>query len=324
MTLTQLRAFVAIMESGSFTSGASRTGMSQPAISDLIRRLERELETALFRRVGRGVEPTSAGTDLLPYAKQSLAAAEEGQRAVRAAQALEGGTATFGLLANAPFYMTENLANEFRALHPAVRIRLTGQNSAETAAEVRDGKIEAALVTLPVDSIGLETYPLVRDELVFVSADPQRTESPTTIEALCNSPLVIYPANYGQRDPALRQLHDRAQLAARSLQATIEVEQLQTAMSLVAAGHGDSFACSASLRSEVLPRGLHYAPFAPPIYDTLALVKRTNHTLSPATRELARVAYESLLDFQRSPNSTVEILSTLRKGRQFFAAAPAI
>jgi len=318
MTLTQLQAFVAVVETGTFTAGAHKIGMSQPAISDLIKRLERELGSALFQRAGRSVMLTEAGRQLLPHAQRSVSAAEEGARAVRSAHALEGGTATFGLLANAPFYMTQNLAKEFRAIHPQVRIRLTGQNSAETAADVAEGAIEAGIVTLPVDDHELETFPLMRDEIVYVTADPSRARQPVTIEALCDAPLVLYPAYFGQRDPALRQLHQRAQLVGRTIAPSIEVEHLHTAAPLVAAGHGDTIACRASIKHEIAPLGLHCVSFAEPLYDTLAFIKRRNQPLSPATREFARIAYESLILHQRSPGSTVEPLPTLVESRRFF------
>lgn len=318
MTLTQLQAFVAVVETRTFTAGAAKIGMSQPAISDLIRRLERELGSPLFQRAGRSVTLTESGRQLLPHAQRAVSSAEDGARAVRSAQALEGGTATFGLLANAPYYMTENLAKEFRAVHPRVRIRLTGQNSAETAADVAGGAIEAGIVTLPVDDEELETFPLMRDEIVYVSADEARTKTPVTIEQFCDAALVLYPAYYGQRDPALRQLHQRTQMIGRTIEPSIEVEHLHTALPLVAAGHGDTIACRASISREIAPLGLHHVSFVEPIFDTLAFIKRRNQSLSPATRELARIAYESLLLHQRSRGSTVEALATLQESRRFF------
>jgi len=319
MTLSQLKAFITVVAMGTFTAASDKIGMSQPAISDLVKRLELELGTKLFQRSGRRVILTAAGEQLLPYAQQSVLAAEEGVRAIRSSIALDGGTATFGLLANARFYMTAALARRFRERHPNVRIRLMGQNSAQTALDVASGILEAGLVTLPIDDTDLEVFPLVRDEVVYISADSERTRRPPSIDDVCAVPLVLCDAYYGGRDPARRQLEERAQLVGKRIDPVIEVEFLDSALSLVEAGFGDTFAARAAIAPELEPRGLFHISFEEPMYDTLAFVKRRNQVLSPATREMARLAYESLLEHQASPTSTVEVLPTMRDGVRFFA-----
>lgn len=319
MTLSQLEAFITVVAMGTFTAAGEKIGMSQPAISDLVKRLEVELGTKLFQRSGRTVVLTAAGGQLLPYAQQSVLSAQEGMKAIRSTLTLDGGTASFGLLGNAGFYMTAALAKRFRVLHPNVRIRLTGQNSAQTAVDVSSGALEAGLVTLPVDDSDLEVFPLVRDEVVYISADPEHTRRPPSIDDLCAVPLVLCDAYYGGRDPARRQLEERAQFVGKRIDAVIEVEYLGSALSLVIDGFGDTFACRAAIATEVEPRGLHYVSFQEPMFDTLAFIKRRNQVLSAATKEMARLAYTSLLAHQASPSSTVEVLPTMEDGKRFFA-----
>src|SRR5688500_1573956 len=97
MTLNQLRAFVAAERLGSFTAAASHLEIAQASVSELIRRLEEELDAVLFVRGSRRLSLTAAGTELLPYARESVAAADEGTRAVASLGSLGGGTATFGI-----------------------------------------------------------------------------------------------------------------------------------------------------------------------------------------------------------------------------------
>lgn len=92
-------------------------------------------------------------------------------------RATDRGTATFGVLRNADFYLGSNLAKRFHALYPDERIRLVGQNSAETASDVASGFLEAGLVTLPVDDTELDVVPLVRDEVLFVVRRPNDAAS---------------------------------------------------------------------------------------------------------------------------------------------------
>jgi len=294
-------------------------GMSQPAISDLVKRLELELGTKLFQRSGRAVVLTAAGEQLLPYAQQSVFSAKEGMKAIRSTLSLDRGIATFGLLANAGFYMTDALAKRFHVLHPKVRIRLIGQNSAQTAADVASGVLEAGLVTLPVDDSDFEVFPLVRDEIVYISADPERTKNPPSIEDFCAAPLVLPDASYGGRDPARRQLEERAQLIGKRVTPAIEVEFLDAALALVLAGFGDTIACKAAVAPKVESRGLHHVSFREPMFDTLAFIKRRNQVLSTATREMARLAYASLVAHQAAPRSTVETLPTMKDGKRFFS-----
>ena len=87
-TLNQLEAFVAAVATGTFTSAAADLKMSQPAISDLIRRLEAELDAKLFQRGARKLVLTAEGEELLPFARQSVLASQMGASAVRAVQSL--------------------------------------------------------------------------------------------------------------------------------------------------------------------------------------------------------------------------------------------
>ncbi|MFI7386155.1 LysR family transcriptional regulator [Streptomyces sp. NPDC049813] len=294
MTLNQLRAFVEAERGGSFTAAAAAMDMAQASASELVRRLETELDAELFVRGSRTLTLTSAGQELLPYAQQAVQAADHGTRAVRSLGSLGGGTATFGVLRNADYYLLSNLVQMFHARYPSVRVRLVGQNSAETAAAVAAGHIEAGLVVLPIDDEGLAVSPLLRDEVFYVSADAERTRAPVTIEAFSRAPLVLYDARYGWQDPTRRQIAERAQLAGVPIDPLIELEHVEAALKLVAAGVGDTIASRAVVEAPTFPAGLRTAPFAEPLYDTIALVRRRGYPLSRATRELARIAEDTL------------------------------
>ncbi|WP_344136043.1 LysR family transcriptional regulator [Saccharopolyspora halophila] len=304
MTLNQLRAFALAHRLGTFTAVAAELDMAQPSVSELVRRLEEELDAALFVRGSRRLTLSAAGYELLPYAEQALAAADHGGAAVRALNSLRGGTATFGLLRNADYYLLSDLVRQFHDRYPDVRVRLVGQNSAETAAAVRDGDLEAGLVVLPIDDEGLAVTPLIRDEVHYISADPQRTREPIAIEDVAAASLILYDARYGWTDPTRRQLAERAQLAGVTLDPRIEVEHVESALRLAADGIGDSIACRAVVQSPRFPRGLRTTPFAPPLHDTIALIRRRDRPLSPATTELARLAQNALLSTTRSGPAT--------------------
>ncbi|MBB4689528.1 LysR family transcriptional regulator [Amycolatopsis jiangsuensis] len=296
VTLNQLRAFVVAERHGSFTAAAARLEVSQASVSELIRRLEEELDAVLFHRGARRLSLTAAGQELVPYARRTVDAADEGARAVQSLGSLGGGTATFGVLRNADYYLLGNLAQTFHRRYPSVRVRLVGLNSAATAASIVAGDIEAGLIVLPVDDDGLDITPLMRDEVFYVSADPAAVAEPVTIERFAAARLVLYDAHHGWRDPTRRQLADRAQLAGVRIEPIFEIEHVEAALKLVADGVGDTIASGAVLRSPALPPGLHAVPFQERLFDTIAVARKRGRPLSRATRELARLAQDAISD----------------------------
>jgi DNA-binding transcriptional LysR family regulator len=295
MSLSQLRAFVTAARVGSFTAAASELGVAQASVSELVRRLEQDFSVTLFRR-GRRLTVTAAGAELLPFAERSVSAAESGAHALRALGSLGGGVATFGVLRNADHYRLSDLIHVFHDRHPDVQIRLVGLNSVEVAAAVAAGDIDAGVVVLPVADEGLAVTPLLRDEVLYASGDPDRVTEPMTVERLAGAPLILYDAHYGWSDPTRHQLAVRAQLAGVRLEPIIEVEHVELALDLVARGAGDTIVASAVAGSRVCPPGLHTVGFVDPLWDTLALIQREAATLPPATQEIAKLAREMLLD----------------------------
>ena len=148
----------------------------------------------------------------------------------------------------------DELVAAFLRRHPDVSVRLVGRNSSVIADRVRRGELEAGVVLLPIDDDKLDVRPIVRDEVLYVSADPARTRQPATIERLAATPLVFYDAESADDDPIRRQLAERAQALGLRLQPKVEVELKDIALRLVAAGIGDTYLPSAYTHAPVLPR----------------------------------------------------------------------
>lgn len=303
MTLTQLRAFLLAATLGSFTAAALALGTTQPTVSELVRKLEVESGLPLFVRSGRRLVLTAAGHELLPWAKRVVDGVDGAEQALEALRGLTGGVAAFGVLRNADYYFLSDLAERFHKERPGVRMRLVGQNSVEVAEGVRSGALEAGFAVLPIDDEGLSVTPLLKDEVLWASADPERTTMPMTIEAIVQAPLIMYDAHFGWNDPTRRQLAERAQLAGLRLDPLIEVENIETALALVARGMGDTMLSRAVANSPSFPPGIFTVPFAEPLYDTIALLTRQDAALSPATTELVRMAKEALFAYPISPSS---------------------
>jgi DNA-binding transcriptional LysR family regulator len=296
LTLQQLEYFLAAYRRGSFSAAAEELHMAQPSLSEQVRRLEAELGVELFARAGRGLTPTEAGEALRPHAERTLAAAEAARESVVAVRELRGGIATFGTWGTARYYPGTDIVAAFRRRHPDVRVRLIGQNSFEVVEAVRRGDIEAGMVALPIDDRGLDVQPIMRDEIVYASADARRLRRPMTIAALAEAPLILSDASWGTDDPTRRHLAQLAQQAGVTIEPQIDVEDVEAAIDLAARGLGDTIAGRGLLLglASRLPEALGWVPFADPLEDTFAFVWRRGSQLSPATRAFVSLAEERL------------------------------
>ncbi|TQF04708.1 LysR family transcriptional regulator [Kitasatospora acidiphila] len=167
MELRQLRYFVTVAEELHFGRAAERLLIGQPAVSQQIRRLERELKVELFDRTPRTVRLTTAGQTFLPAARAVLTA-EDAARAVAAdlttgsAGVLRLGTIT-GLGER-----LDRILDAFESQAPGMRLELLALPARERLAQVADGRLDAAFVrgTIPAHAPELTHLPLWQDPLV--------------------------------------------------------------------------------------------------------------------------------------------------------------
>jgi len=283
LSLQQIRCFLAAVETGSFTAAADPLDVSQPAVAEQVRNLERILGIELFVRGGRGVRLTTAGSAFAERAPAVLRTLDEAVASVEDVRAVRTGTLAFGLLSTPEAYGIDRFASAFAHEHPGVALQLVGRNSSDAADRVRRGELEAAMVSLPIDDDGLEVRPFARDEVVYVSADPARAASAVSIEELTRRPLILYDAESGGRDPLRRQLNDRAQELGLRLRARVETETMVMALRLVADGVGDTYVPRAHTAASYFPPGLSIVSFTPAFHDTFAIVTRRGGRLSPAS-----------------------------------------
>jgi DNA-binding transcriptional LysR family regulator len=292
LSLHQLRCFVAAYEHRSFTAAAAELGYAQPSLSEQVRLLERSVGAELFTRVGRGVLPTEAAEALRPHAQRTLRAADEATRAVAAVRSLESGTVRFGIFGTARLYLGASLVADVLDRHPNVRVELIGQNSTEVVDELRRGRLEAAMIALPIADDTLAVTPVAREELVYISADPERVAGPVTPRMLAEAPLVLPETTWRDRDSARVQLAAAVQQAGRSLQTRIEVEDVETVVEIVCRGLADSVVPRGVL-DELGPRlapGVGHASLRPRLHETIAVVHRRDAVLSPGVRLMVELA----------------------------------
>jgi DNA-binding transcriptional LysR family regulator len=303
-SIHQLRCFLSVLEHGSFTAAATALGYAQPSVSEQVRNLEESLGTPLLHRLGRGVQPTEAGLAVRPHAEQVLRALDDARQAALSVRDVVTGTVRFGMFGTARVYFGAEVIAGLLARHPDVRVELIGQNSTEVVAAIRRGTLEAGVVGLPIDDHGLEVDPIIRDELVYASAHPERVREAIDAAALARAPLVLSEVSWGNEDSTRRQLAARVQGIGEVLQPRVEVEDVETALEVAGRGLADAVVARGVLHrlADRIPPELDWVPLDPPLADTFAIVHRQGATVSRATQvviELVRDHMEQLAEAVR-------------------------
>jgi DNA-binding transcriptional LysR family regulator len=172
----ELRYFVAVAEELHFGRAAGRLHIGQPAVSQQVRRLERELGAELLDRSPRHVRLTAAGERLLPEARAVLAAVARARAAVAATPVARAGRLRLGTSTGLGERL-ERVLDTFARLAPGVALELVAAAAAQRLAWVADGTLDAAFVRSPVrqGDRGLRAVPLWRDELLLRACE--RSES---------------------------------------------------------------------------------------------------------------------------------------------------
>ena len=241
---------------------------------------------------------TEAGRAFRPEAERVLAALAGAREAVAEVRELTGGTLSIGMFGTASGFLLSRLVADFRSRHPSVRLRLVGQNSSEVAENVRRGRLEAGLVVLPVDDEGLEIRPARREEVVYVSREPERVREPVTIERLADS--AADPLRRALRlerpdpPPAAGAGAARGR-AARAGDRDRGHGRRARARGQRARRHDRPARPRSSTARRF--RRLGRASFAEPLYDDFAFIARRGAPVTPAARAFLELAERRLAEF---------------------------
>ena len=207
MEIRQLRAFVAIAESGTFTAGAKRVHVTQAAISMQIRQLENELGARLFIRAPRRVVLTEAGEHLLHRARHILREHDAAQDEIAELAGAERGRLRIG--SASAMVLTEPLPQilkELKQQHPKAEVSVTSGTSEFLVGQILAGELDLGFVSLPVEARGIQTERLNEDQLVAIASPRHRLAKQRAVSAytLAGEKLIL-----GERGGNTRRLIDQ-------------------------------------------------------------------------------------------------------------------
>lgn len=168
MELDTIRAFLAVADGSTVTETAERAHRTQPAVSRALARLERDVGTQLFQRVGRGLTLTPAGRELVQHARDSLDAYERGRRAVQDIAAPDAGFVPLAFLHTLGTWLVPELIRTFRAERPQVRFDLRQHGDAGLVDDLLHGVVDLAITGDVPQLPQLEGRRLFREPLQLV------------------------------------------------------------------------------------------------------------------------------------------------------------
>ena len=202
MDIHHLRIFTAVYRNRSFTRAAAELRISQPTVSEHMRKLEEELACQLFDRLGRTIVPTDKADLLYPKAcgivDELLALPSE----ISDEEALIRGELVFGASTIPGTYIMPELIRRFRRIHPLVTFRVVVEDTQQITAKVAEHSLLCGVVGAPPPSEAMSELlcePFYEDELVFVAAPDYGAGAELSPKKLAKQQFILREEGSGTR-----------------------------------------------------------------------------------------------------------------------------
>jgi LysR family nitrogen assimilation transcriptional regulator len=297
MELDQLKAFLTVAETGTFSRAAIRLATTQPILSRKVKILEEELGAELFHRTGRGVVMSEAGKMLEQYARGILDTAASARSAIQALDASPIGHVTIGLPSSIGTVLAVELVQEFRLAFPNVSLKVMEGYSGHILEWLTAGRLDIAVLydSPALRSNALDTDPILTDELFLIGSpkDPAGVgNTPVRAERLAEIPLVLPSRPHG-----VRALVDDAIARAGGVGAQVqtEIDAMHSMLALAESGMGYTILSYSSVRELVLAKRLRiWRIVDPTITRSLVITTTTQRPSTKPARALMRMFKEKI------------------------------
>jgi LysR family transcriptional regulator, hydrogen peroxide-inducible genes activator len=273
ITIRQMRYFEALASTRHFGKAANLANVSQPALSSQIQELEATLGVKLVERSRSGTFLTSEGEALLPEIQTILSNIDQLQNRARTGRSILEGRLRLGIIPTVAPYLVPRLIPLLRADYPELNLELREAMTAQCIEELQAGRLDCALVALPVDAASLERMPIFRDRFLVASADNERDIliSPLTEEQVDVERLLLLEEGHCLRDQALAICGTAAGRQVANFGAT----SMATLLQMVSHGMGITLIPEIAVADEATRNRMRIVPMAEPQpYREIGLVWR--------------------------------------------------
>jgi LysR family transcriptional regulator, hydrogen peroxide-inducible genes activator len=299
-TLKQLRYFRELVRHRHFGRAADASAISQPALSMQIRELEEILGGELFERSARQVRLTNLGEAFLPRVRDILRSVDELAALARAARDELVGRLRIGVIPTvAPYFLPTIVANIMH-LHSGLDIHVRETLTPKLVQELSEGRLDAAIVALPVSEASLAEIALFSEKFVLVRPCEDEGKPVPSRRMLSEMRLLLLEEGHCFRDQAL----SFCNIQSAQPREFLDASTLTTLVQMVGAGLGVTLIPEMAVAVETRSAPVSIARFGRPEPSrTIGMIWRKSSPLSRQLLQIADVVRQSAQALQKPPTS---------------------
>ncbi|QFR34849.1 hydrogen peroxide-inducible genes activator [Ancylobacter sp. TS-1] len=294
LTLKQLRYFEALARHGHFGRAAEDCAISQPALSMQIKALEQELGAELFERDRRQVRLTSFGEEVMLRAADILRAVDGLEDYARASRDGMVGRLRIGVIPTVAPYLLPNVIASLKRLHNGLDIHVRETLTPRLVQELGEGRLDMAIVALPVHEPSLTETPLFTENFLLVRPREDEGKPPPNPDALREMRLLLLEEGHCFREQALSFCNKSPPaLPPRDL---LDASSLSTLVQMVDAGMGVTLIPEMAVAVETRSASVSVVRFRDPQPSrTIGMVWRKTNPLARQFAAISGAVRESAL-----------------------------
>lgn len=290
ITLKQLRYVEALARHGHFGQAAEACAVTQPALSMQIKELEDSLGARLFERGARQVRLTGLGEEFVARARDILRSVDELADVVRTRRDGPGGRLRLGVIPTIAPYLLPRLIRDLSARYPGVDLQVRETQTDRLIGDVLEGRLDTALVALPVSEPALDEVALFSEGFVLVRPQADAARPVPSPAALPDMQLLLLEEGHCFRDQAL----EVCGLRGGARRAGFDGSSLSTLVQMVGAGIGVTLIPEMAVAVETRGAPVAIQRFAAERpARTVGMIWRRTSPLAAALRDLAEVVRQS-------------------------------
>lgn len=285
-SLRQLRYFIALAQQGHFGRAAEACAISQPALSVQIRELEAAIGQVLFERGARQVRLTRFGEEFASRVRDILRSVDELSEMARVARSGLSGSLRLGVIPTIAPYLLPRVIGRLTEAYPELDLHVRESITPRLLEELGEGRLDTAIVALPVSEPSLSEVPLFDERLLLVRPDTARDAPVPRPEELREMRLLLLEEGHCFRDQALSFCH----LAQAREREGLDGSSLSTLVQMVGAGLGVTLIPEMAVPVETRSANVSLARFDDPQPGrTVGMVWRKSSPLSEDLMRLSEV-----------------------------------
>jgi len=304
MNLRDLGYLIALADHKHFGRAAAACSISQPTLSTQLKKLEDELGVTLIERAPRRVMLTAVGSDIAERARHIIAEVEQLRERARRSHDPEAGSLRLGLFPTLAPYLLPHVVPVIRARFPRLELRLIEEKTASLLRLLHEGRLDAAVLALPLREESLHVQPLFEEP--FVLAVPQghalARRANLRLQDIGSESLLLLEDGHCLREQAL----DVCRLSGAVEKSEFRATSLETLRQMVAANAGITLLPALAVQPPVPPQeAIHLIHFAGAVPSRqIAMVWRRSSAMHPFLARLAQLLQEAVAELLPEPRRT--------------------